>query len=98
MRDVCMYIVVFLWIVFVLSSRRRHTRFALVTGVQSCALPIFRINMSHGGHADHAARIATIRALEKEFGSPTTILADLQGPKLRVGSFINGVALLKVGA
>ncbi|HEY9580920.1 MAG TPA: pyruvate kinase [Rhizorhapis sp.] len=58
----------------------------------------FRINMSHGDHADHAARIATIRALEKEFGSPTTILADLQGPKLRVGIFINGVALLKVGA
>src|SRR3546814_16098147 len=54
--------------------------------------------MSHGDHADHAARIATIRALEKEFGSPTTILADLQGPKLRVGIFINGVALLKVGA
>src|SRR3546814_18600025 len=51
----------------------------------------FRINMSHGDHADHAARIATIRALEKEFGSPTTILADLQGPKLRVGIFINGV-------
>src|SRR3546814_18892541 len=52
----------------------------------------FRINMSHGDHADHAARIATIRALEKEFGSPTTILADLQGPKLRVGIFKIGRA------
>src|SRR3546814_14583994 len=58
----------------------------------------FRINMSHGDHADHAARIATIRALEKEFGIPTTILADLQGPKLRAGIFLPGVALLKVGA
>src|SRR3546814_9156321 len=57
----------------------------------------FRINMSHGDHADHAARIATIRALEKEFGSHTTIVADLQGPQLRVGIFINGLALLKVG-
>ncbi|MCF8706863.1 pyruvate kinase [Rhizorhapis sp. SPR117] len=57
----------------------------------------FRINMSHGDHADHAARIESIRALEKEFGRPTTILADLQGPKLRVGTFADGVAMLKVG-
>jgi pyruvate kinase len=58
----------------------------------------FRINMSHGDHADHAARIEAIRTLEKEFGRPTTILADLQGPKLRVGTFADGVAVLKVGA
>ncbi|RVT42101.1 pyruvate kinase [Sphingobium algorifonticola] len=57
----------------------------------------FRINMSHGAHEDHATNIASIRALEKEFGRPTTILADLQGPKLRVGTFANGVAMLKVG-
>ncbi|AUW59183.1 pyruvate kinase [Sphingobium sp. SCG-1] len=57
----------------------------------------FRINMSHGAHEDHAVNIASIRALEKEFGRPTTILADLQGPKLRVGTFANGVAVLKVG-
>ncbi len=47
----------------------------------------FRINMSHGSHEDHAARIETIRSLEKELERPTTILADLQGPKLRVGKF-----------
>ncbi|HKX21759.1 MAG TPA: pyruvate kinase [Rhizorhapis sp.] len=58
----------------------------------------FRINMSHGDHAGHAARIESIRALEKEFGRPTTILADLQGPKLRVGTFSEGVAVLKAGA
>jgi pyruvate kinase len=58
----------------------------------------FRINMSHGDHADHAARIEAIRTLEKEFGRPTTILADLQGPKLRVGKSADGVAVLKVGA
>jgi pyruvate kinase len=58
----------------------------------------FRINMSHGAHEDYAERIAAIRALEKEFGRPTTILADLQGPKLRVGTFETGVAVLKPGA
>ncbi|MDX3909936.1 MAG: pyruvate kinase [Sphingobium sp.] len=57
----------------------------------------FRINMSHGAHEDHAVNIASIRALEKEFGRPTTILADLQGPKLRVGTFANGVAVLRMG-
>src|SRR3546814_26617 len=58
----------------------------------------FRINMSHGNHEDHAARIAAIRALEKEYGRPTTILGDLQGPKLRVGTFARGLAVLKTGA
>jgi pyruvate kinase len=57
----------------------------------------FRINMSHGAHEDHATRISSIRALEKEFGRPTTILADLQGPKLRVGTFANDSVLLKTG-
>jgi pyruvate kinase len=47
----------------------------------------FRINMSHGSHEDHAERIEIIRSLEKEMERPTTILADLQGPKLRVGRF-----------
>ena len=47
----------------------------------------FRINMSHGSHADHAKLIEIIRNLEKELERPTTILADLQGPKLRVGRF-----------
>ena len=50
----------------------------------------FRINMSHGTHADHLRAIETIRALEKELERPTTILADLQGPKLRVGKFAEG--------
>jgi pyruvate kinase len=57
----------------------------------------FRINMSHGNHADHKKRIETIRALEKELDRPTTILADLQGPKLRVGRFEGGQAQLKTG-
>jgi pyruvate kinase len=57
----------------------------------------FRINMSHGAHADHAEAIAHIRALEKSLNRPTTILADLQGPKLRVGKFAEGLVTLKTG-
>ncbi|MBA3896301.1 MAG: pyruvate kinase, partial [Sphingomonadaceae bacterium] len=55
----------------------------------------FRINMSHGAQADKAALVAAIRGLEKELGRPTTILFDLQGPKLRVGSFAGGAAMLE---
>ena len=47
----------------------------------------FRINFSHGSHAEHKKRIRSIRALEKEKGRLISILADLQGPKLRVGDF-----------
>jgi pyruvate kinase len=57
----------------------------------------FRINMSHGSHADHQARIEMIRALEKELERPTTILADLQGPKLRVGKFAGDKAMVERG-
>lgn len=47
----------------------------------------FRINMSHGSQADRIEIFQSIRALEKLHGRPTTILVDLQGPKLRVGRF-----------
>jgi pyruvate kinase len=57
----------------------------------------FRINMSHGTHKDHLQLIETIRGLEKEMDRPTTILADLQGPKLRVGRFAEGGVVLKKG-
>jgi len=58
----------------------------------------FRINMSHGGHEDKAALVANIRALEKEYGHATTILFDLQGPKLRIGKFEGGRVELKTGS
>ena len=58
----------------------------------------FRINMSHGAHAEKAVVIASIRAMEKELGRPTTVLVDLQGPKLRVGTFADGAIELQVGA
>ncbi len=58
---------------------------------------VFRLNFSHGTHADHAASISAIRNLEKETGQPITILMDLQGPKLRVGKFKDGKVVLKTG-
>ena len=57
----------------------------------------FRINMSHGDHQTKAKLVEHIRALEKEFRRPTTILFDLQGPKLRVGHFEGGRTILEKG-
>ena len=57
----------------------------------------FRINMSHGEQQDKVALVAAIRALEEGLGRPTTILFDLQGPKLRVGNFEGGSAQLDAG-
>ncbi|MBI2277057.1 MAG: pyruvate kinase [Dechloromonas sp.] len=58
---------------------------------------VFRLNFSHGSHADHQARIAALRALEVETGRPIAILADLQGPKLRLGVFAAGRVTLNAG-
>jgi pyruvate kinase len=55
----------------------------------------FRLNMSHGSHADHEAALNAIRALEKHYARPIAILADLQGPKLRVGTFEGGQAVIR---
>ena len=58
----------------------------------------FRINMSHGDQASKEPVVQAIRALEKKFGRPSTILADLQGPKLRVGRFAGGKVQLETGS
>ena len=59
---------------------------------------VFRLNFSHGSHDDHAKSVAAIRALEKVVGRPITILMDLQGPKLRVGTIQDGKVILQSGA
>ena len=58
----------------------------------------FRVNMSHGSHASQGALIDAIRAVEKAAGGAVAVLADLQGPKLRVGRFAGGSASLENGA
>jgi pyruvate kinase len=59
---------------------------------------VFRLNFSHGTHDDHRRRYDAVRAVEQELGSPIGILLDLQGPKLRVGGFVDGRAELATGA
>jgi pyruvate kinase len=58
---------------------------------------VFRLNFSHGSADDHRARFALLRELEAETGRPIGILADLQGPKLRVGTFGDGAVMLAEG-
>ncbi len=58
---------------------------------------VFRLNFSHGSHADHAARVASVRALEEATGRPIGLLADVQGPKLRIGRFGGGRVHLQTG-
>ena len=57
----------------------------------------FRINMSHGEQDEKVALVEAIRGLEKTLRRPTTILFDLQGPKLRVGTFKGGSAMIEPG-
>lgn len=58
---------------------------------------VFRLNMSHGSHDEIAERHKIIRQVEKDLDSPIAILADLQGPKLRVGEFASGSEDLEWG-
>ncbi|CAK6694031.1 pyruvate kinase [Synechococcus sp. CBW1107] len=57
----------------------------------------FRLNFSHGDHADHATRIATIRQVAHQMGANIGILQDLQGPKIRLGRFVGGPITLANG-
>jgi pyruvate kinase len=58
---------------------------------------VFRINMSHTSHERMRELVAAIRAVETEHGRPIGILVDLQGPKLRLGSFATNPAMLTKG-
>ena len=57
----------------------------------------FRLNFSHGSHEDHHACYNIIRSIEKAYNRPLGIIADLQGPKLRVGMFGEKEILLQSG-
>lgn len=63
--------------------------YKMIRALFEAGADVFRLNMSHGSHAEQAARHAIIRQVEADTGRPIAILADLQGPKLRVGTFAN---------
>jgi pyruvate kinase len=64
------------------ASQAPDTLRALV----GAGMDVARLNFSHGDHAEHGENIARIRAVSRELDTPVAILADLQGPKLRMGT------------
>lgn len=91
------------------SRRNRKTRIVATLGPASSGLEeiralfetgvdVFRLNMSHGEHADKKTLFKHIRQVETETGRPIAILADLQGPKLRIGVFADDRIMLEEGS
>src|SRR5690242_4779265 len=75
------------------ASSTRETIGALF----QAGVDVFRLNFSHGAQNDHRERVEIIRQIEKQTGRPIGIMADLQGPKLRLGTFAKGPATLATG-
>jgi len=73
------------------TSSRDMLKEIILRGVNVC-----RLNFSHGDHADHEAVVNNVRSLDDELGTHTALLADLQGPKLRVGKMEEN-SMLEVG-
>src|SRR6185295_4563830 len=71
---------------------------AVIANLFKAGADVFRINMSHTTHERMRELVASIRAVETDSGRPIGILVDLQGPKLRVGTFADGAVTLEKGA
>jgi pyruvate kinase len=69
----------------------------MITRLFEAGADVFRINMSHTNHERMREFVTTIRAIEADHGRPIGILVDLQGPKLRLGSFAEGAAMIDKG-
>ncbi|MGH9564003.1 MAG: pyruvate kinase, partial [Terracidiphilus sp.] len=69
----------------------------MIDRLMRAGMDVARLNFSHGSHAEHAQRMALIRRASVKFQKPVGILADLQGPKIRTGALIGGVATLRAG-
>jgi pyruvate kinase len=68
-----------------------------ITGLISAGLDVARLNLSHGAQEDHAAVYHRVRAGSGELGRAVGVLADLQGPKIRLGTFPAGPVVLRAG-
>ena len=75
------------------ASNKEH----VVEELFKAGADVFRLNLSHGTHDEIRKRHHIIRRVEKKFGRPICILADLQGPKLRCGKFKGEMAELVAG-
>ncbi|MCX7863217.1 MAG: pyruvate kinase [Bacteroidales bacterium] len=74
------------------SSEKENLKKLILSGVDVC-----RLNFSHGTHNIHGKTISTINELNAELGTEVAILADLQGPKLRIGEMENSAVTLHDG-
>ncbi len=72
--------------------------YADVVSLIRAGLDVARLNLSHGDHADHATVYAHVRRASDEVGRGVGVLIDLQGPKIRLGTFAEGSVLLVEGA
>ncbi|MEO0937715.1 MAG: pyruvate kinase [Pseudomonadota bacterium] len=72
--------------------------YEMIRALHAAGADVFRLNMSHGSHDEIAAKHSIIRQVEEDLGSTIGILADLQGPKLRVGVFAGDSEVLDEGA
>jgi pyruvate kinase len=59
---------------------------------------VVRLNFSHGQAQDHIDRANLVRSIAEKIGKPVALMADLQGPKIRVGKFVDGKVMLEPGA
>ena len=71
--------------------------YEMIESLFLAGVDVFRLNFSHGSHEDQKARFDLIRQVEAKFDRPIAIMQDLQGPKLRLGTFANGPVMLRTG-
>ena len=75
------------------ASSSRERMLAMV----DAGVDVFRFNLAHGTHDEHRHNFALLRAIEEERGQPIGVLMDLQGPKIRIGTFAHGRVVLQEG-
>ncbi len=73
------------------------SRGPVIEALARAGADVFRLNFSHGSHADHETAFAAVRAAEAAIERPLGILADLQGPKFRLGKFAEGAIRIEAG-
>jgi len=70
---------------------------AVLRQLIAAGVDVVRLNFSHGTADDHRARAQLVRQVSADLGREVAIMADLQGPKIRVGKFESGKIFLKAG-